>query len=290
MDAPLLQAVRPFINEAMEWDKLIKQCEIYDSIRKINKHSVHSSSRPYQRPRPQSKPYTLTLPSNSYFKPNHRFDKKTKPTPSTSRFTNLTQQERDDLTKKGACFWCRKPGHLLKDCPDRKPKISSAAGTLNKESPSEIKTAAQSIVQKAAVLLMKGLGAMPVLDSVKEHLLVTTKVNDQIPKTLVDQQTAGADLISSTFCTLHKIPLHKMNLPVTWQMTMQGSRGSLTHYFIVQLDWLGYVEKRTMLVAALKDWDVILGSPALKDMKAVINMSTMTLSIQPPEEPCFILQ
>ena len=72
-------------------------------------------------------------------------------------------------------------------------------------------------------------------------------------------------------------------------MTMKGSRGSLTHYVIVQLDWLGYLEERTMLVAALKDWDVILGSPALRDMKAVINMGTMTASIQPPEQTRFTL-
>ena len=45
-----------------------------------------------------------------------------------------------------------------------------------------------------------------------------------------------------------------------------------------------------MLVAALKDWDIILRSPALRDMKAVINMGTMTVSIQPPQEVHFILQ
>jgi len=118
---------------------------------------------------------------------------------------------------------------MLKDCPDRKRKISSAAGTLDEESLSEIKTAAQSIVQKAAVPPTNGLGVTPVLDSVKKHLLVTTKVNDQIANTLVDQQTAGADLISSTFCTLHKIPLHKMNPPVTLQMTMKELRSFLTH-------------------------------------------------------------
>jgi len=238
MDVPLLQAVRPFINEDMEWDKLIEQCEIHDSVRKINENSSHSSSRLQHKSHPQSKPhYNNTTPStNSSSKPHYKFDKNRKPAPATSRFTKLTQQERDDLTKKGACFWCRKTGHVLKDCPDRKRKISSAAGTLNEESPSEIKTAAQSIVQKATVPPTKGLGATLVLDSVKEHLLVTTKVNDQIAKTLADQQTAGADLISSTFCTLYKIPLHKMNPPVTLQMTMKGSRGSLTHYVIVQLD------------------------------------------------------
>jgi len=151
-------------------------------------------------------------------------------------------------------------------------------------------TAAQSIVQKAAVPPTKGLGATPVVTSVKEHLLVTTKVNEHTASTLVDQQTTSADLISSTFCTLHKIPLHKMNPPVRLQMTMKGSRGSLTHYVIVQLDWLGYLEERTMLVAALKDWDVILGSPALRDMNTIINMGTMTVSIQPPEQARFTLQ
>jgi len=73
-------------------------------------------------------------------------------------------------------------------------------------------------------------------------------------------------------------------------MTMKGSRGSLTHYVIVQLDWLGYLEEQTMLVAALKDWDIILGSPALKDMQAIINIGTMTVSIQPPEQARFTLQ
>jgi len=45
-----------------------------------------------------------------------------------------------------------------------------------------------------------------------------------------------------------------------------------------------------MLVAALKNWDIILGSPAFRDMKAVINMGIMTVSIQPPEQACFTLQ
>ena len=88
-------------------------------------------------------------------------------------------------------------------------------------------TTAQSIVQKAAVPPMKSQGAMPVLDSVKKHLLITTKVNEYTAKTLVDQQTAGANLISSTFCILHK-----MNPPITLQMTMKESRGSLTHDLI----------------------------------------------------------
>ena len=29
----------------------------------------------------------------------------------------LTETEREDLRKRGACFRCRQPGHLAKDCP-----------------------------------------------------------------------------------------------------------------------------------------------------------------------------
>jgi len=42
------------------------------------------------------------------------------------------------------------------------------------------------MVQKTAISATKGLGAMLILDSVKEHLLMTTKLNKYTTKTLVD--------------------------------------------------------------------------------------------------------
>ena len=32
----------------------------------------------------------------------------------------LTTSKRSDLMKKGACFGCREPGHMAKDCPKKK--------------------------------------------------------------------------------------------------------------------------------------------------------------------------
>jgi len=34
----------------------------------------------------------------------------------------LTEAEREQLRKEGACFRCREPGHLAKDCPLHKGK------------------------------------------------------------------------------------------------------------------------------------------------------------------------
>ena len=42
----------------------------------------------------------------------------------------LTDQQRDELRKRGACFRCRKPGHVARNCPtNRNPRITTAAIT-----------------------------------------------------------------------------------------------------------------------------------------------------------------
>jgi len=173
------------------------------------------------------------------------------------------------------------------NCPLKKNQIRSAAGTITHEitevsHPSKITSAAQFILEDPPTPHTKGNSSQHPLDAAKEHLLVTTKINDQPAKTLVDPQTAGPDLISSKFCTLHNLPLYPLKNPITLQMTMKGSKGSISHYTKVNCDWLGWSEERIFSVAALKDWDVILGSPALRHAKAVINMGTMSVTIQPP--------
>jgi len=173
------------------------------------------------------------------------------------------------------------------NCPLKKNQIRSAAGTITHEKtdvthPSKITSIAQFILEDPPTPPTKGNSSQLPLDAAKEHLLVTMKINDQPAKTLVDQQTAGADLISTQFCTLHNLLLYSLKNPITLQMTMKGSKGSISHYTKVNCDWLGWSEECIFYVAALKDWDVILGSPALRHAKAVINMGTMSVSIQPP--------
>ena len=111
------------------------------------------------------------------------------------------------LAKKAGCFYCRKVGHQAKDYPLKKPQITRAAGTIQQGSqppPStthnEIASAAQSynICESfSSTPKTKGASAVPVLDSSAEHLLVTTKIADNIAKTQVDQQTVAADVIRS---------------------------------------------------------------------------------------------
>jgi len=106
------------------------------------------------------------------------------------------------------------------NCPLKKNRIRSAAGTITHEitevtHPSKISSAAQFILEDPPSPHTKDNSSQPPLDVAKEHLLVTTKINDQPAKTLLDQQTAGPDLISSKFCTLHNLHLYALKNPIT---------------------------------------------------------------------------
>ena len=47
-----------------------------------------------------------------------------RPTPIRPRLTKLTSEERDKLRSAGACFRCRKPGHISANCPLGNPASS----------------------------------------------------------------------------------------------------------------------------------------------------------------------
>ena len=55
---------------------------------------------------------------------------------TNSRFAPLTEAERADLMAKRACFRCRKPGHLSRDCYSRRGQEQVATGTTTPEPPS----------------------------------------------------------------------------------------------------------------------------------------------------------
>ena len=51
----------------------------------------------------------------------------------------------------------------------------------------------------------------------------------------------------------------------------------------IQLDWIGYLEARTLCVAHLSGWDIILGEPAVSAAKAQISNSEEPITIQPSD-------
>ena len=54
-------------------------------------------------------------------------------------------------------------------------------------------------------------------------------------------------------------------------MTIKGSKGLSHHYTIAELDWNGHKKTRKFNIASLKEWDVMLGIPALVQNRAKLD-------------------
>jgi len=54
-------------------------------------------------------------------KKNWNFDKPARD-PNTMDVDAMTIEEQNDLMKKGACFFCKQPGHIATNCPKKKKK------------------------------------------------------------------------------------------------------------------------------------------------------------------------
>jgi len=134
MDPALLQKVRANINDEIEWDDLIEFPSKHDSgihkhtfIKKDHK-SKNSQKMRQQNHTPQAS--SNQAPTNTSWSKSKPV---TRPSNMSSKFQKLTPAEKEELPKKGGCFYCRKTGHNAVNCPVKKNQIRSAAGTITHE-------------------------------------------------------------------------------------------------------------------------------------------------------------
>lgn len=122
----------------------------------------------------------------------------------------------------------------------QKLQITTAAGIIQQGSQPPISSTSYQISSAAQSLKMrenfsctpktKGSSHALNLHLSAEHLLVTTQIAGTLAKTLVDQQAAGTDMISSKFCILHNLPLDLLQTRITLHMTMKAANGSMSRY------------------------------------------------------------
>ena len=150
------------------------------------------------------------------------------------------------------CFNCNKKGHYPNTCPEEKKTVTSAAQSVQPKTTYRkkpfIRSAATDIQTKH-----KEKELNQILDRRSEHMVIDVKLDGHPAKALVDQQSTGASLISSTYTSTYNFPIVELPEDVTINLALQGSRGKSTHYSIANLDIGGHTQTVTFCVAALAD-------------------------------------
>jgi len=122
-----------------------------------------------------------------------------------------------------------------------------------------------------------------------EYSRVRVKVNGHPALALVDLHMTGGDLINAQFVHLYGLPTYGINKK-SLNTAIQGSKGVIEKACDVQMDYGGYTETRTLYVAHLAGWGMILGKPALTALNALIPAGPKPVTIQPEGMARFALK
>ena len=79
-------------------------------------------------------------------------------------------------------------------------------------------------------------------------MLINVEVDEHPARGLIDQQTTGASLISTTFASTYNLPTVILDEEITVNQALQGSRGKSTHYVKTTLKIGGHMIPIYLLV------------------------------------------
>jgi len=126
------------------------------------------------------------------------------------------------------------------------------------------------------------------LQSTKEldYCRVRVKVNCHPALALVDLQTTGEDQINSDFVHLNGLPTYGSDKK-SLNTVIKALKGVIEQACDIQMDYQGYTETRTLYVAHLAGWDMILCNAVCIALNAVIPAAPKPITIKPEGMACF---
>ena len=100
-------------------------------------------------------------------------------------------------------------------------------------------------------------------------------------ETPIGYPTPVAVLMCSKLYTLHNLHMYDLRPPITVHMTIKGSQRSISYYTKINCVWDGCSEEQILDVASRRDLHIIFELPSIRHTKAVINIETMKVVVQP---------
>ena len=192
-------------------------------------------------------------------------------------------QDKMKLIRDRKYLWCRAPGHTFKECKKRisKVPIRTVAQVLSLQHTSNPVIAKNNYKGKNK--------AKPQSTEELDYSRIWVKVNGHPALALGDLQMTGGDLINAQFVHLYGLPTYGI-VKKSLNTAIKGLKGVIEKECDVQMDYGGYTETRTLYVAHLAGWDMILCKPALTPLNALIPAGPKPVTIQPEGMARFALK
>jgi len=280
------------IVDSWTFNDLVKKAESYEAARKHG--GISTTPKAAHQPATQPTP----IPGQNHRKDRKTDNKKTSSDPGRTpamktRTTKdpywevvnktLTSQDKMKLIRERKCLWCRAPGHTFKECRKRISKVPMrmAAQVLSLQHTSKPIIAKNNYKYKNK--------AKPQSTDELDYSRVRVKVNGPPALALVDLQTTGGDLINAQFVHLYGLPTYGIDKKKL-NTTIKGSKGVIEKACDIQMAYGGYRETRTLYVAHLAGWDMILSKLVLTALNALIPAGPKPVTIQPEGMARFALK
>ena len=118
-------------------------------------------------------------------------------------------------------------------------------------------------------------------DPTSKHQVINIEVEGNKALTLIDPQTTSGNLMSTNYASVYNLPLIQTSEPIQVNLALKGNKGVSTHYVRTKIKMGTHEQDAAFLIVALDDWEVILGHPLLRDIRAIIDVSKALMTISP---------
>ncbi|TGZ76322.1 hypothetical protein EX30DRAFT_375562 [Ascodesmis nigricans] len=186
------------------------------------------------------------------------------------------------------CYFCKKPGHMMKDCRSRAQNNGNLTRNDNRKPQSFALSADQTLPKETyADWVKNGKPERPIVESFRtEHshkakstlMSAIIKVNGKDARCLFDTGTTGINMISSDFIEVHRIKNQSLSTPIKINLAAKGLHTSASASTILDIEITP--RKPTPIecyITAINSYDLILGTPFLYDHGAVIDIKKQAI-------------
>jgi hypothetical protein len=109
-------------------------------------------------------------------------------------------------------------------------------------------------------------------------LVVKVMVNDHPARALLDSGSLG-DFISTTLADQLNVKRQPLDVPLSLQLAVQGSRSKVNSVAVVNIKYQGIDEERTLDVININSYDIILGTPWMYQHQVCIGFNPARIII-----------